>query len=112
MMIESNETNYQFDSLTIQIWAMVFASLGVARGKWLLVENLQHIGFLYIIAAMVVNVMANLMLIPLLGGEGAALATLLAQIVAVILAPAMFKQTRISSRMIVRALLPWMWLRS
>ncbi len=96
--------------LSIQIWAGVFVSMGVARGKWLLAENLQHVGYWYIGLAMIVNIVGNYILIPLYGTTGAAVATVISQVTASIIAPALFKSTRISSWMLVKSLNPLVWM--
>jgi O-antigen/teichoic acid export membrane protein len=95
--------------LAVQVWAGVFVAMGVARGKWLLAENLQHIGYWYIGLAMVVNVAGNLLLIPDFGALGAAVATVISQATAALLAPAIFPQTRASAVMLLRSLNPTGW---
>lgn len=97
--------------LTIQIWAGVFVAMGVARGKWLLAENLQHVGYWYVGIAMIVNVFGNLLMIPIWGAVGAAYATVLAQATAAIIAPYLFKRTRVSSIMLLNSLNPLGWLK-
>lgn len=96
--------------LAVQVWAGVFVAMGVARGKWLLAENLQHIGYWYIGLAMIVNVGGNLLLIPQWGALGAAVSTVLAQATAALIAPALFARTRTSAVMLLRSLNPAGWL--
>lgn len=90
--------------LSISIWAGTFATLGSARGVWLVTENLQRFSLIYIGSGAVVNVLLNYILIPIMGGYGAAIATLIAQIVVVILVPLLIKETRLSAKMILKAL--------
>lgn len=97
--------------LAVQVWAGVFVAMGVARGKWLLAENLQHVGYWYIGLAMVVNVVGNLLLIPPFGALGAAVATVISQATAALLAPALFARTRVSAVMLARSLNPVAWYR-
>lgn len=97
--------------LSVQIWAGIFVAMGVARGKWLLAENLQHVGYWYIGIAMIVNIAGNLILIPILGVIGSAVATVLAQATTAIIAPALFTRTRFSVIMLIRSLNPLKWLR-
>lgn len=68
--------------LIIHIWTGVFVSLGVASGKYLLAENLTRIAFYRSLSGAVANVLANLALIPRYGAAGAAIATLLSQVLA------------------------------
>lgn len=96
--------------LSIQIWAGVFVSMGIARGKWLLAENLQHIGYWYIALAMVINIVGNYFLIPLYEEIGAAIATVISQATAAIIAPALFKETRVSSIMLLKSMNPVGWI--
>lgn len=95
--------------LAIQVWAGVFVAMGVARGKWLLAEDKQHIGYWYVGLAMLVNVAGNWLLIPRFGGEGAAVASVLAQAVTALIAPALFRETRPSAVMLVRSMNPSRW---
>ncbi len=97
--------------LSIQIWAGIFVSMGIARGKWLLAEDLQHIGYWYIALAMVINIVGNYFLIPLYEELGAAIATVTSQATAAIIAPALFKETRVSSIMLLKSLNPVEWVR-
>jgi len=96
--------------LSLQIWAGIFVALGVARGKWLLAEGLQYMGYWYITIAMIVNIVGNLILIPSMGIIGATVATLLAQATATFFAPAIFKKSRPSVYMLLRSLNPLRWL--
>jgi O-antigen/teichoic acid export membrane protein len=89
--------------LSISIWAGTFAMLGSARGVWIITEGLQKYTMTYVGSGAVINVVLNYLLIPLLGGYGAAIATLVSQIVVAIIVPALIKETRISSVMILRA---------
>lgn len=97
--------------LAIQIWAGMFVSMGIARGKWLLAENLQHIGYWYIALAMVINVAGNYFMIPIYEEIGAAISTVISQATAAIIAPALFKETRVSSIMLLKSLNPVGWVR-
>ena len=90
--------------LAIHVWAGLFVALGVARGQWLLVENLQKYGLWFVVAGAVVNVAGNFLLIPIYGIEGAAIATLFSQAVVAVVAPFFIVKTRPSLIMLVRAM--------
>jgi O-antigen/teichoic acid export membrane protein len=62
--------------LMIQIWAGLFVFLGVASSSWLTSENLQIIAFYRTFAGAIINIALNLLLIPVYGIVGAAIATL------------------------------------
>lgn len=97
--------------LCVQIWSGVFVSMGLARGKWLLVEDLQRIGYWYILLAMIINILGNYLLIPKYGALGAALVSVFSQASAAIIAPSLFKKTRLSVVMLIRSLNPVRWIK-
>ena len=68
--------------VSVHIWSLVFSFIGVARGKWLVAENLVRPYMLSTILGAFVNVGFNLWLIPRYAGLGAASATLIAYAVA------------------------------
>jgi O-antigen/teichoic acid export membrane protein len=68
--------------LMIHIWTNVFVYLGVASGSWFVSENLQRFSFYRTFSGAVINVVLNLFLIPIYGIAGAAIATLVAQVMA------------------------------
>jgi len=91
--------------LSIHIWTALFVFLGVASGKWFLVENRQLLAFQRVFAGMLVNIGLNALLIPRYGGSGAAVATLVSQAVAALLIDAIHKDTRPMFRMKLKACL-------
>jgi len=68
--------------LKIHIWAFIFISLGVARGKWLITEELMKIAMLFTVMGAIANVGLNYALIPKYGGLGAAWATFISYLIA------------------------------
>jgi len=68
--------------LIIHVWAGVFVFLGVASSKWFTTENLQILAFLRTFNGMLINIILNFLLIPKYGIQGAAIATLISQIIA------------------------------
>lgn len=89
--------------LSISVWAGTFATLGSARGTWLICEGLQKYSIVYIGLGAVVNVVLNYTLIPIFGGYGAAIATLVSQITVAMIAPLFIKETRVSAIMMLKA---------
>lgn len=63
--------------LVIHVASFVFVCLGIARARFLLVENLMRFGMVTGLMAAILNVALNLVLIPSLGASGAAWATLI-----------------------------------
>jgi polysaccharide transporter, PST family len=73
------------DVLRIYIWSSVFIALGVVQGQWLVNEGYQKFMFYRSAAGALINILANLVLIPPYGAAGAAVASCLAQFIASIL---------------------------
>jgi len=67
--------------LQIYIWATVFVFLGVATGKYLVVENYTKISFFRTLIGAVINIVLNTFLIPKYGIKGAAIATVFSQFI-------------------------------
>ena len=63
--------------LQIYAWASVFVFMGVANHKWLLIENCQKYILLTTLLGMIINIVCNIILIPLYGASGAAVASLI-----------------------------------
>lgn len=64
--------------LALLSWMAIWVFFGVARQKWLFAENALKAGMAVEIAGCVLNVLANLVLIPRFGTIGAAIASLMA----------------------------------
>jgi PST family polysaccharide transporter len=90
--------------LSIHILASVFVFLGVARNKWLVNEGLTRFTLLTSVAGAVLNVVMNLLLIPLYGGVGAAIATVVSYAVAVHTACFIHPRTRAVGNMMTKAI--------
>lgn len=65
--------------LFVHIWAGIFVSMGVASGKWLILEGFQRITFYRTMWGALTNVFLNSILIPFWGPLGAAVATVFSQ---------------------------------
>lgn len=65
--------------LVIHIWTIVFISLGLINDKWIISEGKTYISLILTFAGLTFNVISNYFLIPKLGIEGAAIGTLMAQ---------------------------------
>lgn len=90
--------------LLISIWSGLFATLGSARAPWLVSENLQKYTIVYITSGAVVNTILNFLLIPKYGGNGAAIATLIAQMFTSIITVLFIKKMRISGLMMLKSI--------
>jgi len=75
-LLFGNEFSPAAPVLTIYIWAGVAVFLGVASSQYLINENLTKLSFIRTFIGMILNVVLNLILIPLYGIIGSAVATL------------------------------------
>jgi len=92
--------------LRIQVWAGVFVGLGVAAARWVVSENLTLNVLVRTTSGAALNVLLNLLLIPLLGIAGASIATLVSYIFVNFASLSIFPSTRSAFRMQLRALNP------
>lgn len=92
-------------SLKIVTWYTAFSYLGVARNAWIVCEGKQkYLKYIYLGAA-VLNVGMNLLLIPLWGAAGAAVASLLTQISTSMILPCCIKELRPNAALMLQAIL-------
>lgn len=91
--------------LRVQILSTVFVFLGVASGRWYILENLQKMALYRTLAGAVVNVVLNLLLIPRMGAVGAAVGTLASQFMAAYLFDLFSSRTMPSFKLKTEALL-------
>ena len=80
--------------LAIHVWAGLFIFMRALLSKWLIAEQLTRFSLVTHSLGAVVNVLANLILIPSFGGQGAAIATLLSYATASWLALFLYQRTR------------------
>lgn len=92
-------------SLQISAWYTMFSMLGSARGIWIVCEDKSKYVKYYLGIGAILNVVLNYLLIPACGPAGAAAATLATQIFTAVLAPAMFKETKIYTKYVFEAFL-------
>ena len=98
------------NSLKIAIWYETFAMIGSARGIWILCENKNKYVKYFFLIGTIVNLILNAVLIPIYSIEGAAFATLVTQIVTSLIAPLLFKETRIHTKLVLDSFtLKWYW---
>lgn len=91
--------------LRIIAWYTTFSYLGVARNAWIVCENKQkYLKYIYTSAA-VLNVVMNAFFIPRWGASGAAVASLVTQILTGIILPYFIKELRPNTRLMIDATL-------
>ena len=90
-------------ALRIAIWYETFSMIGNARGIWILCENKNKYVKYYLSIGVIANLMLNWIMIPIWGINGAAIATLITQIITSLVAPVFFKETRYHTLIVLRA---------
>lgn len=90
-------------TLSIAIWYTTFSTLGVARGNWLVCEDKNKYAKWFVLFGAIVNLVLNYILIPKMGINGAAIATLITQMVVCFVGPAVFKETRENACQMLKA---------
>jgi PST family polysaccharide transporter len=100
-----------FSVLIINIWTGVFVAQSVARGIWIVIENMQKYRLAIQAITMAGNVIANICLIPVWGIKGAAVATLLSQAIPTWGLTLLVKPMRDSTLSLLKAVNPLYMLR-
>ncbi|MBR3805814.1 MAG: flippase [Clostridia bacterium] len=91
--------------LRIITWYTAFSYFGVARNAWMVCnEKQKYLKYMYVVAA-VMNVVLNLIFIPLWGGAGAAFASLITQICTSIVLPYCIKDLRPNAKLMLEAII-------
>lgn len=95
-------------ALKILIWSETFSMIGTARSVWVVSENKNKYVKYYLLYGVITNAILNYILIPRIGISGAAIATLVTQIVSSIIAPLFYKETRIHTKYVLESfVLKW-----
>lgn len=92
-------------ALIIAIWYCAFSFLGVARSIWIVCEDKSKYEKKFAAWGAAINIILNLAFIPLWGINGAAIATLVTQIVTNVIIPSIYKDTRENSKYILQGFL-------
>lgn len=104
-IIFGEEYRQSISILLILVWSRIFSLIGVTRSIWLLTEdNISYQKYFLGIGA-VTNFSLNLYLIPKCGAIGAAIATLLTEIISSTIALLFFKKTRPLFKLILESFL-------
>jgi O-antigen/teichoic acid export membrane protein len=91
--------------LKIVTWYTAFSYFGVARNAWIVCnEKQKYLKYMYFFAA-VLNVVLNIVLIPLWGAAGAALASLVTEISTSIIIPYCVKEIRPNAKLMIEAIM-------
>jgi O-antigen/teichoic acid export membrane protein len=102
-LLFGNEFSPAAPVLTIYIWAGVAVFLGVASSQYLINENLTKLSFFRTLVGMILNVVLNLVLIPIYGIIGSAVATLISYSV-VAFVPSFHREYKFQLKLMLRSL--------
>lgn len=91
-------------ALLIASWYPTFAYLGTARTVWLVANDKYKYAKLNTFWGAITNLILNAILIPKIGINGAAIATLISQFVVAFVAPWFYKETRQSVKDMIEAI--------
>lgn len=91
----------------IHAWSCVAIAMNTARHRWLAAVGLQRYAPTVTVIGLVINVMMNLVLIPLFGAVGAAIATVISYFLSGYFSSFLFPALREIGQMQTRALWPW-----
>jgi len=94
------------DILKIHIWSLMFISFSVIRGKWLIIKDLSKYAFYSQFIGACTNVVLNFILIPKLGGRGAAISTLVLYFLASTGSSFLFKKLRVDFYNQIKSFVP------
>lgn len=103
MLLYGTHYSQASNVLTVHVWAGIFVFLGVASGKWMLIESLQRNHMINTAIGALVNVALNYFLVKAIGIQGAAWATLISYFCAAYFCLYVFKNTRINFFNITRS---------
>lgn len=91
-------------TLAILIWSYGLSYVGTLRNIWLICEDKKRFATVFSTIGAVLNIVLNLFLIPVLGIQGAAIATVITQFITTFFAPFMIPATRRFSILLLDAL--------
>lgn len=90
----------------IIVWSSLFAVISTARTSiWVIAEEKVKFVKYFTLAGTLSNLVLNVLLISMLGLNGAAIATLAAQIMIAVIAPLLFNETRESNYIVLSGLI-------
>ena len=92
--------------LRLIVWYTTFSYLGSARNVWILAEEKQRYLWIINLTGALTNVVLNLILISLLGVKGAAIATVITQIITNVVIGFIIKPLRPAHLLMIKSVNP------
>lgn len=97
-------------ALKITVWGQMLAVISMTRTIWIICEDKNKYVKYYVAIGAIVNLVLNFLLIPSVGIEGASIATLITNIIVLIVAPLLFKETRSQAKYLINGFfLTWLF---
>jgi O-antigen/teichoic acid export membrane protein len=90
--------------LTLHIWSGIFIFFGVARGNWLVIEDMTRLSLITQLMGAVTNIVLNIFMIKQYGAIGAAIATMISYAVSSYLSCMIFPAMHHTGWMLTKAL--------
>jgi O-antigen/teichoic acid export membrane protein len=94
-------------TLRIAVWYCTFSYIGSGRSIYLICEGKNRYAQIFCVWGAFIDIVLNWLLIPKLGINGAALATLITHIMSDFVIPGIYKETRDYCKHVVQGLLGW-----
>ncbi|MCP3964744.1 MAG: flippase [Lentisphaerae bacterium] len=91
--------------VVIYIWRLPLVAFGIVSVKWMITKNLQNYSLVFAAFGALANITLNYFLIKAVGLSGCAIATIIASVLFVMIAPFLFHKTRLASVQMMRAFL-------
>jgi PST family polysaccharide transporter len=91
--------------VSIHVWAGFFVAMGAVQSSWIISEGLTRLSLYRALLGAVSNILLNLLLIPIMGIKGAAVATVVSYGVSACFSNLLFSTTRPILRMQMKGLL-------
>lgn len=105
-ILYGKEYEMAISALKIIVWYTTFSYIGAIRDIWILANNMQTYLWKINMTGAMVNVLLNAILIPVVGINGAAIASLTTQIFTNVILGYLIKPIRQNNKIIIRSLNP------
>lgn len=106
VLLFGEEYRLAYLPLILTIWTGIFISQAVARGIWMVGENMQGYRLVINSIAVPMNITLNWILIPIYGVAGASIASLISIGVSTWILPFLFKPMRVSNMQMLLSINP------
>ncbi len=106
LVLYGNEYVGSVSVLRVIVWQTTFSYMGSVRNMWILAEEKQHYLWIINLSGALTNMVLNVFMIRLWGGEGAALASVITQVFTNFVISAVLEPIRYNNTLIVKSLHP------